>query len=124
MDRKYLLLKEDYSYFDYMDFMDIQESMLIFYAETAQMLGFFNEIFRIFAFLLKSNSTYSDYIDFDQKLVLSNSVFNMHLGIARLYFRVFSYQNFYFRNFVKILLAFQHIMSFSSYLFIYMFSYF
>src|SRR5436853_82901 len=122
MERKYLLLKEDYSYFDYVDFMNIQQSMLKYYAETAQMLSVFSSFFKIVGFFFKTDDLYINYTKFDSKLVIS-SIIIMNFVIYRFYFKFFTYENLYFKNFVESLFMFFKILSFLSYVFLYIINY-
>src|SRR5436853_5296434 len=47
----------------------------------------------------------------------------MNLVIYRFYFKFFTYENLYFKNFVESLFMFFKILSFSSYVFLYMINY-
>jgi len=122
MERKYLLLKQDYGYFDYMDFMTIQKEMLQFYHETARILGVYSWIFKVVGFFFKSDDQYINYTKFDARLAIS-SIIRINLGISRFYFKFFTYENLHFRNFVNSLLIFFQLLTFSSYILVYSFVY-
>src|SRR6185503_3909864 len=114
MERKYLLMKQDYSYYDYLDFMDIQKSMLKYYAESGKMLIAFSNFFKMINFFYKiDTSFYNDYVIFDSKLLLSY-IIRMHLGFSRFYFKFFIFENFFFKKFIIILLILFKVFSFSS----------
>src|SRR5687767_1163073 len=99
MERKYLLLKNDYGYYDYLYFMQIQETMLVYYVETAQLMGFFSGFFDKVGYLFDSDNSYNKYTNYYFKFFISSSA-KIHLGVSRFNYKNFIFENFYYKAFI------------------------
>ena len=97
MERKYLLLKADYGYWDYMDWMTIQKDQLQYYAETGRLVRLFNVIFNIFNYFYYTDNRYAKLFSILDRKYAINLFVRVYISTYRFFLKNLTTESFFIK---------------------------